>query len=213
MSTPLRRGASAGAVALILVLTPHWEGMDLVAKPDHMAHGLTTFCIGSTSYDDPKVKVGQRFTVEECKARFAKSIPKYMKPLEKCVHVDLTDHQWAVLFDASYNAGPTAACKSPMVRKFNAHDPVGACNAFAGWYEKAGGVWRKGLANRRRLDPKWSERVFCMTPDGEKPGAVPMPPAKPAIPPPPKQPEAAPAPAPEPSWWERFWTGFWRRGH
>ncbi len=156
-----------GAVlALVAVLTPHWEGMDLTAKPDRLANGLITFCTGLTTYDYPDVKAGDRFTIEDCRDRFKKTVPKYIRPLEKCVHNDdLTDHQWSALIDAAFNAGPTAVCKSPMVRLFNAHDPEGACKAYAGWYEKSGGAWRKGLANRRHLDPTWSERVWCMTPD------------------------------------------------
>jgi lysozyme len=161
----VRRGAAVAA--LILVLTPHWEGMDLTAKPDRLANGLLTWCIGQTTYDDKTVKPGQKFTVPECLERFKKDIPRYLAPIEKCVHVDLTDHQWSSLFDASYNAGPAAVCKSPMVNLFNAGQPDAACDAFANWHEYAGGQWRKGLANRRRLDPKWSDRTWCKMPNAE----------------------------------------------
>ena len=152
-----RRLASYGVIACAFLTT--WEGTDLIAKPDRLAYDLTTFCNGLTTYDDPTVKPGDRFTVAECKARLIADLPKYEKPLEKCITGEPSNHTLAAFVSGAWNAGPAAMCKSPMVRDFNAGIP-GYCNKFIGWHEIAGGQWRKGLRNRRVAEAK-----LCKTED------------------------------------------------
>ena len=164
MATAARRGVSYAIIAAALIAP--WEGLWTTAKPDKLAYDLPTVCYGMTPHDR-QFKVGDKFTPEQCKQFLVEDIPKYKKPLEKCVHVELSQHQWAALASASYNAGPAAVCKSPMVRAFNAHDPR-ACDYFVGppghpergWYVRAGGKFRQGLANRRE-----AERKVCNTKD------------------------------------------------
>ena len=157
MPTLTRRSASAGALAVVLIT--HWEGYDSVVKPDRLANNLPTGCYGETTYDDPSLKLGMRFSKDECMRHLLRDIPKYAAPLEKCVTVAITKHQWAALTSASYNAGQSAVCHSPMVRAFNAHDPR-ACDKFIGWRVTAAGKYVRGLDNRRR-----AESAFCKTPD------------------------------------------------
>lgn len=155
--TPIRRGASYAVIAAALVAPA--EGLWLTARVDRIGTGQPpTGCYGMTSADRP-VHVGDKYTPEQCMEYLIQDIPKYKKPLEKCVHVELTNHQWAALTSAAYNAGAGAVCKSPMVRAFNARDPR-ACDKFSGWYVRAGGKFVQGLANRRE-----KERKVCNTPD------------------------------------------------
>lgn len=154
--TPIRRGASVAAIAASLIAP--LEGLWLTAKPDRLAHNLPTVCYGMTSYDRP-VEVGDKYTPAECMDFLRQGIPKYWDPIKKCVTVELTNHQWAALISASYNAGARAVCKSPMVRAFNRHDP-NACDRFLGWYVTSAGEFRQGLANRRKI-----ERRACLTKD------------------------------------------------
>ena len=151
-----RQIATWATIASAFLVT--WEGTDLVAKPDRLAYDLTTFCNGLTARDDdPTVKPGDRFTPAECHERLIKALPRYEKPLEKCVHGTPSQHALASFVSGSYNAGPGAMCKSPMVKAFNAGEPD-FCDHFIGWHEFAGGQWRKGLHNRRV-----AERKLCMT--------------------------------------------------
>lgn len=166
--TPARRGVSYAVIAAALIAP--WEGMDLVAK--HQAIdpiGVITWCHGRTNYDDPTVKVGTRFTKADCDRFLVEDIPKYKKPLEKCIRVELSKWEWGAITSGSYNAGAKAMCKSPMVRHFNAGDHKAACNSFMpdikhhpeqGWYVRANGKFLQGLANRRE-----AERKVCNTPD------------------------------------------------
>src|SRR5580658_6271700 len=79
--------AIAGAViiAAVVPFLKMWEGTDLVAKRDMIGTGHPlTYCHGSTSVDGA-VKAGQRFTPAQCDTILAKSIVKYLTPLQACV--------------------------------------------------------------------------------------------------------------------------------
>lgn len=171
--------SGSAAIACCVAFTPIWEGMDSVAKVDRIGTGHPiTYCYGQTD-EFGKVKVGQRFTKAECDAKLAESLPHYLALIEPCIHVDLADKTMASLLDASYNAGPRAVCRSPMVAKMNARHIKAGCEAFAGWYVSSDHVVRRGLIGRRTgIDSRKSERQLCleglsdgpqtvMTPQGE----------------------------------------------
>jgi lysozyme len=165
--TPAKK-AGAGSLAVIAAATTIltvWEGTDLVAKKDMIGTGHPmTYCHGQTD-EFGKVKEGQRFTPAQCKDLLAKSLPKYLTPLQKCVTVELPVKTMAALLDAAYNAGPAAVCRSPMVKKMNAGDIKGGCNAFEGWYIRSDGQVRRGLVARRSGlagDKRVNEKQLCL---------------------------------------------------
>jgi lysozyme len=151
--------------------------MDPVAKPDAIGTGHPlTFCYGSTSADDPNVKAGQHFTKQECDKRLAASLPKYLAQIRPCIKVKLPEKTEAALLDAAYNAGPAAVCKSPMLKKMNAGDLEGGCNAFDGWYVRSDGKVRQGLINRRSGDKsRKGEKQLCLEGLTDKPIVSPKP--------------------------------------
>jgi lysozyme len=157
---------TAAIIATAVPFTTAWEGTDYVAQRDMIGTGHPiTFCHGQTD-EFGKVKVGQRFTKEQCDAMLAESLPKYLEPIQKCTPPGAAIKIMASLLDASYNAGPAAVCRSPMVARLNAGDPVGACNAFPGWYETTSnnGVRKvvPGLQHRRRGDSRKGELQLCL---------------------------------------------------
>lgn len=155
-------GGSAAVIAAAITFTPGWEGMDLTAKRDMIGTGHpVTYCIGQTD-EFGKVKVGQKFTPAQCNELLAKSLPKYLEPLQKCIKVELPTKSMAAFLDAAYNAGAGAVCASPMVKKANAGDLKGACDAFAGWYVRSDGQVRRGLVARRGGDSRKGEKQFCL---------------------------------------------------
>lgn len=161
--TPTRRTATYAAIvsAMAAPFIAQWEGTDYVAHHARIdPPGVITWCHGNTNYDDPTVKVGTRFTKDECDVLLAKTLPKYLEPIDKCLKVDVTLHNMLALLSASYNAGPKAVCNSSMVRLFNAGEPKAACDAFRGWYVRANGIVLQGLKNRRE-----AERKMCLTED------------------------------------------------
>lgn len=157
-------GFAAAAVAASMLITPMWEGMDKVAKRDMIGTGHpVTYCYGQTD-EFGAVKVGTRFTKQECDAKLAESLPKYWYGIAPCIKVDIPAKVAGALTDAAYNAGVGAVCKSPMVRKINAGDLRGGCEAFTGWYVRSAGKVRRGLIARRQglpHDARMSEKQLC----------------------------------------------------
>ena len=155
----------AAVIAVLTVFTPVWEGADLVAKRDMIGTGHPmTYCHGQTD-EFGKVKEGQRFTPAQCKDLLAKSLPKYLEPVQKCVTREIPVKTMAALVDAAYNAGPAAVCRSPMVAKMNAGDIENGCRAFKGWYVRSDGKERKGLVARRSGiagDARKNEMQLCL---------------------------------------------------
>ena len=122
-----------------------------------------TYCHGQTD-EFGKVKVGTRFTPEQCAQLLGESLPKYLDPIGKCVKVPLPIKTMASLVDAGYNAGPAAVCRSPMVKNMNAGNIRAGCDAFKGWYVRSDGKERRGLVARRSGigDGRKSERDLCL---------------------------------------------------
>jgi lysozyme len=156
-----------GAGAVIAITVPFlmgWEGMDPVAKRDMIGTGHPiTYCNGLTSVDGD-VRVGQRFTKQECEQRLALALPKYLNALNKCIKVPVPRHAGSALLDGSFNAGSAAVCRSPMLTKMNAGNVEAGCNSFVGWYVRSDGQVRKGLVARRSGigDGRKSERDLCL---------------------------------------------------
>lgn len=165
------RKLPAATVAAVMTVTagftPTWEGMDVVAKRDMVGTGHPiTYCYGQTD-EFGKVAVGTRFTKQQCDEKLKLSMPKYLDAITPCVKVDeLPVKVWASLTDAAYNAGPARVCSSPMVKKINAGDLEGACNAFDQWIVRGDGHVLRGLILRRAGekygDKRKSERALCL---------------------------------------------------
>lgn len=210
--------AGAGCIAACVAFLPGWEGMDKVARRDAIGTGHpVTYCYGQTD-EFGTVKVGTRFTKQECDEKLAESLPKYLAPLEQCVHVPLPDKTMAALLDAAYNAGPAAVCRSPMVTHMNAGNIRAGCDAFAGWYVRSDGQVRRGLVARRQGDGRKGEKQLCLEGIAEGKHAEPAPPkicggewvndqtytSHPECRKPPVQkPRPVAAPAVKCSWWRR----------
>jgi lysozyme len=157
---------TAAIIATAVPFTSGWEGTDYVAKRDMIGTGHPiTFCHGQTD-EFGKVKVGTRFTKEQCDEMLAKSLPKYLEGIQKCTPPDAPIKVMASLLDAAYNAGPAAVCRSPMVTELNAGNVASACKEFKGWYEttKNNGVRVvvPGLKYRREGDSRKGETQFCL---------------------------------------------------
>jgi lysozyme len=158
------RAAFAGMSALVIATTVvvQMEGEDLVAKQNPFdPKGVITACNGITNYDLPGLKRGTRFTHDECYGLLKQHLPRYTTPIDKCVKVPASNFTMAALYSASYNLGPGTVCKSSMVRKINAGDLKGGCDAFMLYVtaKNTKGVRKTlpGLVNRRT-----AERALCL---------------------------------------------------
>ena len=141
---------TAGWLAIAIAAVGAYEGIRLNAYPDIV--GVPTICYGETK----NVKLGQKATKEECDAKLAARLVEFNNGVNSCVTWNLRDNERAAAVSLAYNIGVDAFCKSTVVRRFNAGDKAGACDAFLMW-NKAGGKVVQGLVNRRQ-----KEREMCL---------------------------------------------------
>lgn len=148
MQTQQRKSAGWLAVAIAAVCA--YEGLSLTEYPD--VGNVPTICYGETR----DVHVGDVTTKEQCDQRLSLRLIEFNDGVNSCVKVDLPDARRAAFVSLSYNIGTTAFCKSTVVRKINAGDVMGACDAMLMWNKVNGRIWQ-GLTNRRV-----KEREMCL---------------------------------------------------
>lgn len=137
----------AGAVSLVAA----FEGLATYTYPD--VGGVPTYCYGETQ----GAEWGKTYTKEQCDEQLSKRLVQFNRAVDSCVTVPLPDTRRAALVSLSYNIGTGAFCKSTAVRKLNAGDVKGGCDAILMWNKVHGIVWR-GLVNRRE-----KERLLCLS--------------------------------------------------
>ena len=118
---------------------------------------VLTACTGHT---DPSLRIGQKFTDDECNAFLDDDLVKAARGMQDCVHEMLSDGELIAYTDFTLNEGIDTFCKSSMARLVNQGDHLGACQVLP-LYDKAhvNGkfVVLKGLARRRV-----NELDYCM---------------------------------------------------
>lgn len=140
----------AAAVALATPLIQKWEGKR--NDPYRDIVGVLTVCYGETA----NVQM-RRYSDAECSAMLGKSIEKHAKPVLACTPaLGTRPYELAAAISLAYNVGTSAYCKSTADRRFDAKNWRGGCDAILMW-NKAGGRYVQGLANRRR-----EERKLCL---------------------------------------------------
>jgi lysozyme len=103
-----------------------------------------------------KVKMGDKITPERALIRLLADANNFERAVKSCVTVPLYQHEYDAYLSLTYNIGPSAFCKSTLVKKANAGDYTGACNEILRW-NKAGGKVLNGLVKRRQ-----AEHATCM---------------------------------------------------
>lgn len=148
MIKPDRRTITAlclSATALVSIAT--MESFRGVAYDDGV--GIMTYGYGTTQ----GVRRGDKITPDKALARLLNDSWKFESAIKKCVHVPLAQYEYDAIISFSYNVGADAACKSTMVKKWNAGDYQGGCEELSKWVY-AGGVRSPGLVNRRAREYK-----------------------------------------------------------
>jgi lysozyme len=143
-------GALLGAS---VALTTAFEGTKLVAYRD--IGGVATACTGETD----GVRMGMRFTKEQCDNKLIQSLIKHNTPFEK-IDYDIPDKIHLAFLDITYNIGIGAVEKSTAYRMLKLQNYDGACRGLLAYKYAAGrdcsirsngcfGVW-----NRRQVEFK-----------------------------------------------------------
>ncbi|WP_247431344.1 lysozyme [Bradyrhizobium sp. 139] len=158
--------ASAAALTCACTTVKPLEGLWLVAKVDKVGTGRpVTACYGETE----NVHLGQRFTKDECDALIERKLKRYDAEIGTCIHVELPDATRAAVLLFTYNVGSAGACRSTAIRKLNAGDIRGGCEALMQWTMAQGRVV-PGLVNRRK-----KERALCLAGLEQPQHAAPVP--------------------------------------
>jgi len=150
--------AGATAAGMLLTVVPKFEGVVLVAKPDPV--GVVTACMGETR----DVKLGQRFTFDECVAKLEPRLAEFAAAVDRCTPLaNLTPLQRVAVIDFAYNEGDGAYCRSAIAANFRAGNVAAACRSFnespsgKEQWVYAGGVRWPGLVERRAKERAWCE--------------------------------------------------------
>ena len=142
--------AGAGAMAIALAAVAGFEGFARTTYPD--VGGVPTYCYGETQ----GAEWGKTYSKEQCDEQLSRRLVEFNRGVDSCVTAALPDTRRAAFVSLAYNIGVGAFCKSTVVRRINAGDVAGACDAMLMWNKVNGIVWR-GLSERRK-----QERELCL---------------------------------------------------
>lgn len=127
------------------------EGYEPVARPP-VAGDVCTNGFGTTE----GVKCGEATTPVKAVERALRDVGKFESAIRQCVTVPLSQGEYDAAVSLSYNIGAKAFCGSTVVRRWNAGDYPGGCDAFLMW-DKFKGKTLPGLTKRRQ-----EERAQCL---------------------------------------------------
>lgn len=117
--------------------------------------GTTTIGFGSTA----GVKPGDKITVERALVLALKDAEKHGEAIKPCIKVPLYQYEWDSYVSLAFNIGPSAFCKSTVVKLANEYDYAGACVAI----ERFNKVRRNGQkeVSRGLVKRRAAERAMC----------------------------------------------------
>lgn len=149
----------ASVAALAVSVVGGAEGLRQTAYPDPATRGKPwTICYGATMIQGRAVLPGERKSIEECKALLLADLDREANGLDTCLHPPrpLTDGQYVAVLSLAHNIGVGGVCRSSVVRRLNAGDIEGGCNALL-HFNRAAGITMPGLTRRRER-----ERELCL---------------------------------------------------
>jgi lysozyme len=113
---------------------------------------IPTIGFGSTK----GVRMGDKTTPVRSLQRLLDEVDSvYAQGVRSCVTAPVYQHEFSAFVSLTYNIGVKAFCNSTVVKRVNAQDYQGACDAILMW-NKAGGKVLRGLDNRRK-----EEKQIC----------------------------------------------------
>lgn len=150
--------ALALSAAGFVGITLH-EGYTERAVPDAVrGESVPTIGFGTTG----GVRMGDKTTPPKALARALVDVQDFEHALKRCVTVPLHQYEYDAYVDLAYNIGATAFCASTLVKRLNAGDYAGACDAILMWRMAAGvdcsepgnrqcaGLWQRRLRLHRQ---------------------------------------------------------------
>jgi lysozyme len=144
-------GLSSALATSGMFIAKH-EGLVLGTYPDPV--GIITSCYGHT---DPELKLGQKFSEDECLEQLAKDLSKHNAEMSKYIKVPLSAEEHAAYLSLTYNVGVGNFKASTLLKLLNKGQRQEACEQLTRWVFAKGKKLR-GLVNRRE-----DEKVLCLS--------------------------------------------------
>lgn len=120
---------SAAALIGLAVSEGYTDQAIIPTKGDVPTLGFGT----TTRPDGTAVRMGDKTDPVQALQRKARDLEKFEGALKACVRVPLHQAEYDVYVDHAYNIGAGAFCSSTLVRRLNAQDYAGACDAILMW--------------------------------------------------------------------------------
>ena len=141
---PVMAASVPDTMRIAVPLVAKWEGKRNEAYRDIV--GVWTICYGHTH----DVKAGDYYTDAQCRAMLREELEAYhLRLLPAFTAAAILPPARHAAFDSlAYNVGVSGVSRSTAVRRLNAGNIEGACQAI-GWWNRAGGRVVRGLVNRR----------------------------------------------------------------
>jgi lysozyme len=106
------------------------EGYTAKAVPDPVkGKAVPTIGFGTTG----GVHMGDTTTPVQALQRKFRDVQTFEGAVKRCVQVPLYQYEYDAYINLTYNIGPAAFCGSSIVKRLNAGDYTGACNAILMW--------------------------------------------------------------------------------
>lgn len=114
---------------------------------------VPTIGFGSTGAD---VHMGDTTTPPQALARMLRDVRQFEGAIKACVTVPLHLREYDAYVNLAYNIGPQAFCASTLVRRLNAADYGGACEAILMW--RRVGITDCSLPTNHTCPGLWARR-------------------------------------------------------
>lgn len=144
-----RKVLTGSLLAAAIALVGGYEGLRTHAYRD--ATGIPTICFGETR----GVHMGDRKTVAQCREMLGDSLREFSRKIDACLpnSARIPDKSYEAFLSLAYNIGAGGFCRSSVARQINRGNLKLACE-YISLYDRAGGRYNQGLANRRAQEKK-----------------------------------------------------------
>lgn len=138
--------AGGGVMILASTMIMHFEGLRF--EPYFDGGDVLSVCFGHTGKD---IKPNTIYSQAECKQWLNNDLQTVKKQVDPLIKVKINTLTQAAIYSFVYNVGIGNFQRSTLLKKLNAGDQNGACEAMKQWVYVGKEKWQ-GLMTRREIE-------------------------------------------------------------
>lgn len=138
--------AGGGVMLLASTMIMHFEGLKF--EPYFDGGGVLSVCYGHTGKD---IKPNTIYSQAECEQWLNSDLQTVKKQVDPLIQVKINTLTQAAIYSFVYNVGIGNFQRSTLLKKLNAGDQNGACEAMKQWVYAGKEKWQ-GLITRREIE-------------------------------------------------------------